>query len=360
MSIRTSEGAGRSPGKRSRRGRPAERAAVRAAMALFEDAGMHVQEVDTVNDIGKDLYVDLVADGVFTGELIALQVKGGRSYRGPHENHQLRASADDRALWAGSSVPVFGLVHDPDGDALFWANLTAWSRANLSEQGTLPATMSTWELTARTLANFLREARAYLAASGPPALLGLADEDEDLQIQALFDAFALGRRDPRPLLLVRRSLMHLADDALAHAITMLTLALLRSHGDIAWTPDNWIDSAVRTRVARELSEWKVAEAARLLALPDGDDWSRGGLGQDVAALIGSGWHPDVEHLLEQVALTQPLDAAWPALMLLVTAAGDDGQEAFDRVVARSPVLRGSSPVGELGSVLAEHGSAYLW
>ena len=42
---------------------------------------MVVQEVDTANDIGKELYVDIAQDGRFSGELIALQVMGGRSYR---------------------------------------------------------------------------------------------------------------------------------------------------------------------------------------------------------------------------------------------------------------------------------------
>jgi hypothetical protein len=46
-------------------------------MALFDDAEMVVQEVDTANDIGKDLYVDLADEGRFTGELVALQVKAG-------------------------------------------------------------------------------------------------------------------------------------------------------------------------------------------------------------------------------------------------------------------------------------------
>jgi len=293
----------RAPGKRPRPGRVVERAAVRAVTALFENAGMHVQQVDTANDIGKDLYVDLADEGRFTGELIAVQIKGGRSYRRADRTYALRASADDRALWAGSSVPVFGVIHDPDDGSLHWTNLSAWSRASGDDPRALAVTMSSWSLTEGTLDAFLRQARTYLAASGPPALLGLADEDEDLQIEAIHDAFALGRTDPRPLLLVRRSLIFLGDDALAQAVRLLTLALVRPHGDIYWTADNWIDGRVRARVSQELAEWSVPEAARLLALPDGEEWSRGGLGQDVAALIGSGWHPDVERLLEEVAIT---------------------------------------------------------
>lgn len=323
---------------------------------------MHVQEVDTANDIGKDLYVDLVDEGAFTGELIALQIKGGRSYCGHNNSHHLRASAGDRELWANSPVPVFGLVHDPDQDALYWVNLTAWSRANSNARATLTATMSAWPLTDHTLPHFLGEARTShlprgFGSSRPARARG---RKRGFQIQAVHDAFALGRHDARPLLLARRSMMHLSEDALVDAVRILTLALVRAHGDIFWSPSNWIDTSVRVRVSKSLSEWSVPEASRLLALPSGEEWSRGGLGQDVAALIGSGWYPDVRYLLQQVAITQPFDAAWPALMLLVNSAGDDGQEAFDSVVSRSPPLQSSSVVHELGSVLAEHGSANLW
>ncbi len=117
---------------------------------------------------------------------------------------------------------------------------------------------------------------------------------------------------------------------------------------------------MRARVSREFAEWTLPEAARLLALPGGEEWSRGGLGQDVAALISCGWHPDVERLLETVATTQSFEAAWPALMLLVDAAGDEGPKTFAEIVPRSPALRASDLVAELGSVLHEHGSACLW
>lgn len=327
-------------------------------MALFDDAGMVVQEVDTRNDIGKDLYVDLAEDGRFTGELIALQVKGGSSYRGSDGSHRLRASANDRDLWANSSVPVFAVIHDPDEDALYWTNLTSWSRAHLADEGTLTATALSWRLDDKSLPRFLAEARAFLGASGPPALLGLTDDDEEQQIRAIYDAFALGRRDPRPLLLVRRSLMFLGDRALVVAVRILTLAC--GHGDIYWHPGNWLDAHVRARVSREFGEWTVPEAARLLALPGDDEWARGHLGQDVAALVTCGWHPDVEHLLETVATTQPFKAAWPALLLLVDAAGEEGSDTFADIVHRSPALRGSTLVAELGSVLNEHGSACLW
>jgi hypothetical protein len=81
MPDSNAEPANRRAGKRTSRNRPTEKIGARVATGLFEDAGMIVQQVDQANDIGKDLFVDLADDGVFTGDLIAVQVKSGPSYR---------------------------------------------------------------------------------------------------------------------------------------------------------------------------------------------------------------------------------------------------------------------------------------
>ena len=65
----------------------------------------------------KDLYVDLIYAGVFTGELVALQVKGCSSHRTTSGAHRIRTTAHDRLLWANTPVLVFGIVHDPYASA---------------------------------------------------------------------------------------------------------------------------------------------------------------------------------------------------------------------------------------------------
>jgi Domain of unknown function (DUF4365) len=72
--------------------------------ALFEDANMPFQEVELGNDIGKDAYVDISDRGRFAGAMIALQIKGGISYR-RGDDYKVPCDADDRAVWRGSSVP---------------------------------------------------------------------------------------------------------------------------------------------------------------------------------------------------------------------------------------------------------------
>ena len=57
--------------------RKIEREAVNATKAFFESCDCVCQEVD----LGKDLYVDITDSGKLTGLCVALQVKGGVSYR---------------------------------------------------------------------------------------------------------------------------------------------------------------------------------------------------------------------------------------------------------------------------------------
>ena len=234
--------------KRVRPNRPTELAAIRAVQELLEDANHIYQPVLGGNDIGKDAYVDIVDAGEVTGDVIALQIKGGASFRRAR-GYAIPCTAADRELWRSSSIPVFGIVHD--AGKLHWTNLTAWARALPSDARPAAAPVdATFGLDERRLPGFLGEARAYLRADGPPALVDLASSDPVRQRAAIFDAFGLARGDARPLLLLRASLRYMRDRAaLAHAIHVLTLTV--GHGDIFWTADKWLPDAVRAAVRAE-------------------------------------------------------------------------------------------------------------
>lgn len=65
---------------------------------------------------------------------------------------------------------------------------------------------ATFALDERRLPGFLGQARAYLRADGPPALIDLASRDPVRQRADIVDAFGLARNDARPLILLRASL----------------------------------------------------------------------------------------------------------------------------------------------------------
>ena len=162
------------------------------------------QPVDASNDFGKDGYVDITDEnGRLTGELFSVQVKGGESwtaaggYRIPVGKH--------RDVWMNSTVPVIGIVHDPRDGRLRWVNLTAALRedrelasvhvpdgALLDEDEQLPSLMESVRATTRP---------------GLPMALGSDSDDE--QEAAVWDCFAIARRNADALIAVRRCFLAL-------------------------------------------------------------------------------------------------------------------------------------------------------
>ena len=118
------------PRKRVGTGRQAEKAALRAVQAFFEDANHIYLPVPGGDDFGKDAYLDIVVDGEVTGDMIALQIKGGESYR-RSRGYAIPCTPADRELWRSSSIPIFGVVHHTGN--LCWTNLTAWTRSLASD-----------------------------------------------------------------------------------------------------------------------------------------------------------------------------------------------------------------------------------
>lgn len=341
--------------KRVRTNRPVELAAIRAVQALLEDANHIYQSVLGSNDVGKDAYVDIVVDGEVTGDVIALQIKGGESFR-RRRGYAIPCTAADRELWRSSSIPVFGIVHD--ADKMYWTNLTAWARALPSDAHAPAAPVdATFVLDSRRLPGFLRQARAYLRADGPAALVDLASPDPVRQRAAVGDAFGLARNDARPLLLLRASLRYLRDRAaLAPAIHALTLTV--GHGDIFWTERNWLPKPVCDAVRAEL-RWSPGEVEQLIAVTEPDDWWRGGLGQDVHALLDA--DPSVNSAIEYVYVTTQNDeVAYRCMLILIDGARHDGLAEWTRLIDRRPALATDDFAIELRRLLEEFSVFTLW
>jgi hypothetical protein len=186
------------PGKRLLSTRPTEKAGVRAVQALFEDAGYIFQPVELGNDIGKDACVDLAEAGQFTGAMVALQIKSGVSYR-QGDNYKIPCNADDRAVWRGSSVPICGMVHDPDAGSVHWADLTTWARRQSEEEsGSYCPVPRENLLSALTLSTWVSRVRTQLEAHVSPPVLDLMSGGGTRQVAAIYDCFALGRTDEGP------------------------------------------------------------------------------------------------------------------------------------------------------------------
>jgi len=90
-----------------------ERGAINACRALLERHGLVVHEVDARADYGRDLLVDLTENGEITGAVAGIQVKGDRRFFRDNATWVLSASPKDARFWADSSIPVVGVLWDP-------------------------------------------------------------------------------------------------------------------------------------------------------------------------------------------------------------------------------------------------------
>lgn len=185
--------------------RQAERAAVNATRALFEANEYVIQDVSADNDYGKDAYVDLTEGTAVTGFMVALQIKGGTSYRRPG-GYGVPLDNKHEVVWRGSTAPVGGIIYDPEDGLLRWCNISQFLEEHPNRSGSYVPVPDSQILTAETLSVFKDSfIRFWDRQSGGRSVLRLCTADEDQQLDALFDCFAFGRRDAGP------------DSATAHA-----------------------------------------------------------------------------------------------------------------------------------------------
>ncbi len=316
---------------KTRPNRPIERAAVNAVQTLFESCNCVFQPVALENDFGKDAYVDISAGNHVTGLCVALQIKGGDKYRRAR-GYAIPLDAEHAAIWRDSTLPVAGIVHDPDTNKLFWCNISQFL-AGIS--GSLPTSIpvsQSNELTANSLAQFERDVGTFSTAGvAGRVLLRLVEADESAKGPLLLDCFAFGRSDPRVLVVLRYLLPSLRGDNLLLAITILSH--VTPHPDIFWHSNNWIREGVR-QIVRPHLQWTEDEIIRLLNDIPWEHWQRGCEGQSLYMLLKE--DPEIERKMERVALRAmdagEEDAAMCALYLVIYWAGERGANKLAEMV----------------------------
>lgn len=282
---------------------------------FFEHRGCTFQEIDQQHDFGKDAYVDLANEAGITPLCIALQIKSGTSYRNskgdyfvPLDNH-----AD---IWRRSTVPVFGIVYDPDDSQIRWVDLTGYLRAHPEQiDGSIPVpgghTLDDQSLRGA----FTNATRVYLARGAGDLTLNLLSLNP-FQVGAVYDAWALSRSDPKYLLILRRFIMDLLPESLRRAIWLLSH--VGSHPNIFWTKDNWIRPEAETQLLPSF-RWSPEEIAHMLKAIDYSDYGPGTLGECLDVLLCedrnviSKLHIAIKLLLEEDDATQAVRAATLAL-----------------------------------------------
>jgi len=261
--------------------RQISRDGVNTTRLFFEHNGCTFQEVDQQQDFGKDAYVDIGDQAGVSPLCVALQIKSGASYSKGNGDYSLPVEQHADA-WRKSTVPVFGIVHDPRDGHLRWVDLTGYLQAH-PDHAAGNITVSQWQtLDGTTLRGaFTAAVRAYIGGGAGALTLALLSP-EPFQLGAVYDAWALSRSDAKYLLILRRFIMDLKPEPLRRAIWLLSH--VGSHPDIFWTKDNWIRPETDKQVLPSF-RWSPEEIAHMLRAVDHSDYGRGTLGQCLDLLL---------------------------------------------------------------------------
>jgi Domain of unknown function (DUF4365) len=341
---------------RVRQTRKAERAAVNAVRALLEEHNLVFQEVDQSNDYGKDAYVDLTADREVSGQVIALQIKGGSKYVRA-SGYAIPCDREHGGFWFNSSLPVIGIVQDPRSQGLYWENLTRYLREVDSSPTSTPIP-STQTLTSESLKAFVDEMARYLRSYAGSRWLDLASSDPNRQAGAALDCFAIGRFDSRGLILLRGLLARLSGEGFKAGTHLLAHAT--PHPDIFWTKQNWISEPIKKEVRRTLL-WQPSELRQLLGklaeIEDEETWGRGTLGQSLYSLFVE--DPAIDGKLED-ALRDAVRAwedeiAYQLFFIAVYRSGEGARDYCIELTRRFPRLLQDARVREIRGIVEEFG-----
>lgn len=78
------------------------------------------------SDFGIDAHAELVKNGTPTGRLVALQIKGGKSFVEEKTDDSFIFRGEERHLsyWIGHSLPVVVVIYDIDSHSAYWQAVT--------------------------------------------------------------------------------------------------------------------------------------------------------------------------------------------------------------------------------------------
>lgn len=328
----------------------AGRDAVLAVSRFCLDQSWVFIEVPGQSDFGKDGYVDIVtSEGDVTGICFAVQIKGGRSFRRGH-GYRIDATTANRQQWAASTLPVIGIVWDPDVSRLFWADLT-----RILNEGGIEADLTVPHGQGLTDEAGLRQFKKYVGsvAHRHASILDLVSSDSDLQMAGVAASYHIGRTDGRALILLRRVLFGLDPESRRAAVWALASAV--PHPDILGSAEQSPDPSAEA-LLRPALRWTEREVVQLLEMIDDENGiSRGSFGQHVHQLLvmDPSHAATMEEAAVHAAQSGLMDVAAWALVLAVYWAEEDGAATYRRLVDREKLLADTWAAGQVEASLAD-------
>ena len=295
-----------------------------------------------------------------TGLCAAVQIKGGKSYRRTDGSYFIPLDEPHRKIWRESSVPVLGLVHDPEDGLIRWCNISAFVTLEQNATASSIPVAADAVLDEQELHSSLQSAVLEANRVSNDPLVQTLSEENDLSESALLDCFAVGfavgRGDARIFVGLRYLLRAFDKEMLRPLIYVLTH--LTPHPDIFWNEQNWVPREITQAVQPHL-RWEQDEILRLLQAIGGEEYQRGGMGQRLYMLFVQ--DPGITDKMMRVSIQASNagdeEVGNTALYLHLYWLGEDAPERFDTLLSHHASLRSLSWI--LGVEVQLRGYGYL-
>ncbi|MBX2897622.1 MAG: DUF4365 domain-containing protein [Cyclobacteriaceae bacterium] len=100
---------------------PIERIGLHQSALIFLGFGW-IEREQPISDFGIDMHVEIVNDGIPTGQIFATQIKSGSSYfkEETPTGYIYRGKNEHLEYWLSQSLPVIILIYEPESKTVFW------------------------------------------------------------------------------------------------------------------------------------------------------------------------------------------------------------------------------------------------
>jgi hypothetical protein len=258
---------------------------------IIESSNSIFHEIHQENDYGNDAFVELVEGTNVRGITVAVQIKSGTSYCST-ETCKIPASKQHFEYWKSHTLPVIGVVYDPEEHKGYWVDIKRYitDRTSLPEEGPYTISFKKTEFSSFTAENFeLIVKPIYLKAQVKLPLttsMRFCSSDDytehSLGLAVLMNHYAASIEAWELMFSTLRSrTISTLDPSILYY-----LAHIPGHPDIHWSPNKLIPLDLKEYLKNIVADWSIEDVAKILCLLSEDEsFERGSLGQNADAVI---------------------------------------------------------------------------
>jgi hypothetical protein len=259
---------------------------------IIESSNSIFHEVHQENDYGNDAFIELVEGEDVKGITLAIQVKSGTSFC-TKSSCSIPASKKHFEYWKSHSLPVIGIVYDPNEKMAYWTDIKDHIENKLDSIVNGPHTITFKKADFNRFATdsfetifkpiYLKKQIRLSIDKSISYLSSKNNTEHSLGLHVLLNLFC---NDSKAWQAIFATFKNRDINDLDPSI-IYCLAHIPGHPDIYWNNSKSISSELRSDLRSYISTFCESEIVKLFFMSDEEDLSfeRGSLGQNIEAII---------------------------------------------------------------------------